>query len=187
MPWSNKTKGLPRFLANEKKIRLKAQKLHELKIKRLLKPDGDKFNGIISFQIITAFSRETKIRVHVLLLILLMDFYKIFCKNDAWLWGIFPKDAKLTIAFKEAVDWGYIEKLPKTVSYYHTIKGRQLVERYNEFYKKTVKKILKSNANGNLDVKYANKSVCRKSPAVNTGSDQSEGIKYQRISERKDT
>lgn len=159
MPWGKSSKAVTnnkRYLKARRLVNEKARVLHQNHVKKIIGEELKVLHAALAWRAIDLFKDDNDIWATSLLLVLIMDTYKVFTKRDAYLWGLAFNQQNLYRLIAYTKDRGLIDEIRanRSSTHYLTLKGKKLASEFNKFYKQRAKLIFKSNANGNQDLIY---------------------------------
>ncbi len=159
MPWGKgpiAAVSQKKLLAEKRIVNAKAQKLHQLHIKRMLKGGYQFMSGILAWRAIDHFTKKEDLWPTSLMLLLIMDTHEIFYTRDGYMYGIAATQQNLQRLMLYTKRRGLIDcnTAIRNKHYFLTLQGKKLLKEFYQFYKQRTKEIIKSNGKGNLDLIY---------------------------------
>src|ERR1700743_1934566 len=159
MPWGTSKKALKsnkQYFKTRRLVNEKARVLHESHVKKIIGEELKVLHAALAWRAIDLFKDENDLWETSILLVLVIDTYKVFTKRDAYLWGLAYNQQNLYRLIAYTKERGLIDEINSNRSrtHYLTLKGKKLVSEFNKFYKQRAKLIFKSNANGNQNLIY---------------------------------
>lgn len=136
---------LARVNAKKKKLRDAANEIMLGRMREMMKRDKILYSCLFAYPVIKEFANRTGLTQNGMILLMLTDVFPVLTSADAKLWGINPNKDVFCILTKSLRERGYIEMIGGSKGfrkYFITLKGKQTVKEFNDYYDKYAKKIL---------------------------------------------
>lgn len=113
------------------------------RVKRLYTRDTNMYNGIFAYGALKSFGKNRDLWPSNIVVLLLHDIYPLFGLNESRIWNVTINKVDFMRLRIKLVDLGYLAR-PDRGKYVVTIKGKQFIREFNEYYDELAKNALKS-------------------------------------------